>query len=63
MKFCNNNTLQEFVGRLVETFKYENEWRELNNKKFDIPFLVSGLWEDLTNNYECYNEFCSDLRD
>lgn len=63
MKYSANITIQNFIERLVEVLKYENTYGELNGKKLDVPFLVSVLCQDLTNNYECYNEFCSDLRD
>ena len=63
MKYSDNITIQKFIEQLIDVLKYENIYREPNGKKLDIPFLVSVLWQDLTNNYECYNEFCSDLRD
>lgn len=63
MKYNDNITIQNFIEQLIDVLKYENTYREPNGKKLDIPFLVSVLWQDLTNNYECYNEFCSDLRD
>ena len=62
MKYSDNIIIQKFIERLVDAFKYENECRESDDKKFDIPFLVSGLWEDLTDNYKHYDKFCSDLR-
>lgn len=63
MKYSDNITIQKFIEQLIDVLKYENTYREPNGKKLNIPFLVSALWQDLTNNYECYNEFCSDLRD
>ena len=63
MKYSDNITIQKFIERLVEVLKYENTYGELNDKKLDVPFLVSVLWQDLIDNYECYDEFCSDLRD
>ena len=63
MKYSVNITIQNFIERLVEVLKYENTYGELNGKKLDVPFLVSVLWQDLMDNYECYDEFCSDLRD
>lgn len=63
MKYSDNAIVQKFMKRLAGAFKYENECKESDDEKFDIPFLVSGLWEDLTDNYKCYDEFCSDLRD
>ena len=63
MKYSDNITIQKFMERIVDVLKYENKYREPNGKKLDVPFLLSALWQDLMDNYECYNEFCSDLRD
>ena len=63
MKYSANITIQNFIERLVEVLKCENTYQKLNGIKLDIPFLVSVLWQDLMDNYECYNELCSDLRD
>nr|DAS11961.1 MAG TPA: hypothetical protein [Caudoviricetes sp.] len=63
MKYSANITIQNFIERLVEVLKCENTYQKLNGIKLDIPFLVSVLWQDLMDNYECYDEFCSDLRD
>lgn len=63
MKYSDNITIQKFIERLVEVLKYENTYRTPNGKKLDVPFLLSALWQDLMNHYECYDEFCSDLRD
>lgn len=63
MKYSDNTVIQEFIEQLVDALKYENECKESYDEKFNIPFLVSVLWQDLMDNCECYNEFCSDLRD
>ena len=63
MKYSNNITIQKFIEQLVDALKYENTHREPNGEKLDVPFLISALWQDLIDNYECYDEFCSDLRD
>lgn len=63
MKYSDNITIQKFIEQLVDALKYENTHREPNGDKLDVPFLVSALWQDLIDNYECYDEFCSDLRD
>nr|DAZ45205.1 MAG TPA: hypothetical protein [Caudoviricetes sp.] len=62
MKYSDNITIQKFIEQLIDALKYENECKESYDEKFNIPFLVSSLWEDLTKNYRCYDEFCSDLR-
>ena len=51
MKYSDNITIQKFIEQLIDVLKYENTYREPNGKKLDIPFLVSVLWQDLTNNY------------
>lgn len=61
MKYSDNIIIQKFIEQLVDAFKCENECKE-SDDKLNIPFLISGLWEDLTKNYGCYDEFCSDLR-
>lgn len=63
MKYSDNITIQTFIERLVKVLKYEHTYIEPNDEKFDIPFLVSALWQDLKSNYERYDEFCSVLRD
>lgn len=63
MKYSNNITIQKFIERMVEVLKYENCGEEPNNKKFNIPFLISALWQDSIYNSERYNDFCSDLRE
>lgn len=64
MKYSDNTIVQKFIEELIEAFKYENTYRDIEPKykKLDIPFLIAGLWQDLISNYEHYNEFCSDLR-
>ncbi len=63
MKYSDNITIQKFIEQLIDVLKYENTYRTPNGKKIDIPFLVFALWQDLMDNYECYDKFCSDLRD
>lgn len=62
MNYSDNITIQKFIEQLVDAFKYKNECRESNGEKLNIPFLVSALWQDLTYNHKCYDEFCSDLK-
>ena len=62
MNYSNNSIFQNFVEQLIEALKYENECREQNGEKLDIPFLISCLCQDLENNHRRYDEFCSDLR-
>ena len=49
MKYCNDNTLHSFVKQLVFSLKKENECREPNGIKFDIPFLISTLCQSFNN--------------
>ena len=48
MKYSDNITIQKFIEQLIDALKYENECKESYDEKFNIPFLVSSLWEDLT---------------
>ena len=43
MKYSNNITIQKFIEQLVDALKYENEYREPNSEKLNIPFLIAGL--------------------
>ena len=63
MKYSDNITIQKFIEQLVDVLKYENEYREPNSEKLNIPFLIAALWQDLVDNYTLYDDFCSDLRD
>lgn len=62
MNYSNNTVFQYFIEQLIEALKYENECREPNGGKLDIPFLISCLCQDLENNHRQYDEFSSDLR-
>ena len=63
MRYSDNTVFQKFVGDLVEALKYENKCRKPNGKQLDIPFLISGLWQDLKDHHERYDKFYSDLQD
>lgn len=63
MRYSDNTVFQKFMEDLVEALKYENECRKPNGKQLDIPFLISGLWQDLKNRHEWYDKFYSDLKD
>lgn len=39
MNYSNNTVFQYFIEQLIEALKYENECREPNGGKLDIPFL------------------------
>ena len=63
MRYSDNTVFQKFMEDFVEALKYENECRKPNGKQLDIPFLISGLWQDLKNRHEWYDKFYSDLKD
>lgn len=63
MKYSDNTVIQEFIEQLVDALKYENECKESYDEKFNIPFLISALWQDLMDRSKCYDGFCSDLKD
>ena len=57
MQRLENLTLQKFIDSLVETFKRENQ----EEKKLDIPFLISTLYQSFKNNTDKYKDFINDL--
>ena len=64
MKKLENKTLQAFLDNLVEVLKDENESREWDNQSeenkesiFDIPFLVSSLWQAFREKLDTYTDF------
>ena len=64
MKKLKNKTLQAFLDNFVEALKDENEnsgWDNKNeeNKEsiFDIPFLVSSLWQAFREKLDTYTDF------
>lgn len=63
MKYCNNNTLHSFIKELVFSLKKENESREPNGAKFNIPFLISTLCQSFNNDESSYKQFISDLKE
>lgn len=63
MKYCNDNTLHSFVKDLVLSLKKENECREPNGIKFNIPFLISTLCQSFNNDESLYKQFISDLKE
>lgn len=64
MQKLENNTLQNFLERFIDTLKDENENNfdlgEENND-LDIPFIVSSLYQSFKNDTSDYTEFISDL--
>lgn len=64
MQELENKTLQTFLDNLVEHLKSENEDREWDNQSeknkesiFDIPFLVSSLWQSFRAEPNTYSDF------
>lgn len=64
MQKLQNDTLQKFLDRLTEELKSENKDREYENKSednkksiFDIPFLISSLWEAFRAEQSTYSDF------
>lgn len=64
MQKLQNDTLQKFLDRLTEYLKSENKDREYENKSednkkqiFDIPFLISSLWEAFRAEQSTYSDF------
>ena len=62
MQKLQNDTLQRFLDYFIEELKRTNEDRKLYDiKEFDIPFIISSLWQSFNNNPDKYKEFISDL--
>ena len=63
MKKLQNNTLQKFLDNFIEELKYENKNRVYHCKKeFDIPFIISSLYQSFENHTDAYKEFIADLK-
>lgn len=60
MQRLENPVLQYFINKLVETFKRENEEKN-EQREFDIPFLISTLYQSFKNKTENYKDFINDL--
>ena len=54
-----NDIFQELIDDVIEVFKRENEE---SDKKYDIPFLISILWQEFNNRPEHYKELEEDLK-
>ena len=62
MQKLENYTLQKFLDTLVEEFKRENSDRKYHEiKEFDIPFIISSLYQSFKNNTDKYINFITDL--
>lgn len=64
MKELENKTLQNFLDTLTEELKNENESREWDNQSeeikkeiFDIPYIISSLWEAFRAEPNTYLDF------
>lgn len=69
MQKLENSTLQGFLERLAEELKNENEDREWDNQSeedkksiFNIPFLISSLWEAFKTERNTYSDFIKCLK-
>lgn len=70
MKKLQNNILQNFLDKLAEDLKSENENREYENLSEDnkyqilnIPFLISSLWEAFRAEPNTYSDFIKCLNE
>lgn len=64
MQKLQNNTLQKFLDNVITELKRSNDDRQLYDidiQKFDIPFIISSLWQSFNDNPCKYKEFISDL--
>lgn len=57
-----NRTLQNFIDKLIEELKYENELRKSSGEhELDIPFIISSLYQSFERDEDRYNQFILDL--
>ena len=64
MQKLQNNTLQKFLDNVITELKRSNDDRQLYDidiQEFDIPFIISSLWQSFNDNPCKYKEFISDL--
>ena len=63
MKKLQNDTLQKFLDNLINELKKENnnnrEYHE--TREWDIPFIISALYQSFNNIADNYKDFISDL--
>ena len=64
VKKLQNNTLQQFIDKLIEELKNENDNRLYHKEKeLNIPFIISSLYQSFKNdNQNTYKDFISDLK-
>lgn len=57
-----NRTLQNFIDKLIDELKYENELRKSSGEhKLNIPFIISLLYQSFERDEDRYNQFILDL--
>lgn len=63
MQKLQNDTLQQFLENLIDGLKNENQEREYNSlTKWNIPFLVSVVYQSFQNETDIYKDFIADLQ-
>lgn len=63
MQKLQNDTLQKFLDNFIEELKRENSDRRYREiKEFNIPFIVSSLYQSFKNNTDKYIGFITDLK-
>lgn len=62
MKKLQNDTLQKFLDNFIEELKRENSDRKYREiMEFNIPFIISSLYQSFKNNTDKYTGFITDL--
>ena len=61
MKNLQNDTLQNFLDKVVDELKREKEYNRLKNDQLDIPFIISSIYQSFKNNTDRYKDFIEDL--
>lgn len=61
MQKLQNDTLQNFLDKVIDELKREKEYNRFQNDQLDIPFIISSIYQSFKNNTDKYKDFIEDL--
>lgn len=61
MQKLQNDTLQNFLDKVINELKREKEYNRFQNDQLNIPFIISSIYQSFKNNIDKYKEFIEDL--
>lgn len=61
MQKLQNDTLQNFLDKVINELKREKEYNRFQNDQLNIPFIISSIYQSFKNNTDKYKEFIEDL--